>query len=191
VTKPLEGRQPFSGFNRPEDELGSLIREVVIPSGTTPFDVGKLTVPMRAGNIEKRVPLQFEAQTLDGKPFSTTEFKGRYVLLTFWAAWSQRSLEQMESLQKLSREYRNEPRLTFAGISIDEDTDKARKIAQEHGFTGKQCWLDKVQRAKITEAFDINNLPAIFLLDPEGKIINRDLEGERIRTSLQRALSKN
>ena len=43
---------------------------------------------------------------------------------------------------------------------------------------------------KVTAAFDVNTLPAVFLLDPESRVVGRDLEGERLRAAVRRALQK-
>jgi len=194
VNKPGQIR-PSSPFSSPKGDLGSLIREVVVPSGAGPFDLGTLLVPVKAGAETKTTkllepPMTLEAQTLDGRPFTLAQLKGQHVLLAFWAPWSQRSLEGLVDLQKLQADFQNDERIAFVGVSVDDDADGVRKVVEAGDYKWRQARLDIDSRAKVTAAFDVNSLPTVVLLDPEGRIAGRDLEGERLRKAVQRALSK-
>lgn len=190
VTKPGKNRQ-FSPYPRPEDELGSLEREVVVLPGSGPFDLGTLTVPIKAeAGTPRTAPLELSAQTLDGQPVSLAQFKGKHVLVVFWAAWSERSLDALAELQKLQTRLAQDGRLALLGVNVGDETAKARKVIEAGGYHWTQARLTDAERAKVTAAFDVNTLPAVLLLDPSGRIVGRDLEGERLQTAVRRALSK-
>jgi len=180
-------RRPFGD----ETELGSLVREVVVPEGNDSLDLGTLAVAFKdATPAKSSPPVSFSAMTLGGQPFSLEKVKGRYVLLVFWAAWSERSRELLAALRKLPARYASDPRLIIVGANLDERRDTARQAVAEGDFQGAQTWLDAEGRARLGAAFDLNTLPALFLLDPEGRVVARDLEADRLLTTLDRALAK-
>jgi len=76
------------------------------------------------------------------------------------------------------------------GVSVDEEAPAVRKVVESRGYKWTQARLTPEIRAKVTEAFDVNGLPTVLLLNPDGRIVARDLEGDRLRTAMQRALSK-
>jgi len=80
--------------------------------------------------------------------------------------------------------------LTFLSLSVDGDMSAVRKTVEARGYQGTQGWLDMDNRAKVTAAFDVSTLPAVFLIDQEGRVAGRDLEGERLRQAVQRALQR-
>ncbi len=190
LTKPGE-RQQFNQFPRPEDELGSLVREVVVPPGEEPLDLGTLVVALKgdAGG-SKAGPVDLAAQTLEGQRLSLAQFRGRHVLLAFWAPWSERCAEQLADLQKLQAQFGEDARFAFLSLSVDGDMSAVRKTVEARGYHGTHGWLDSDNRAKVTAAFDVSTLPAVFLIDQEGRVVGRDLEGERLRQAIQRALQR-
>ena len=84
VNKPGEQRE-FGPLGSPKGDLGSFVREVAVPPGEGPFDLGTLIVPIKGESGGKKpAPVDFTAQTPDGQPISLDQFKGKYVLLAFW-----------------------------------------------------------------------------------------------------------
>jgi hypothetical protein len=189
VTKP-DRNERLSPFARSE-ELGSFVRDVVVPEGKEPLDLGTLVVAMKdSGVAKKATPFDLAAMTLDGKPVRLADFRGRHLLLIFWAAWSERSLEALSAVPKLRAEFGNQVGLAYLGVNLDDDLDAAKNIVRANGYDWSQARLDSEARAKVTTAFDVNTLPAIFLLDAQGRVVGRDLEGERLRSAIQRAVAK-
>ena len=189
VTRPNEGgRRTAFGDG---EEIGSLIREVVVPDGKEPLDLGTLPVPMREGApVKANPPVALKAITLDGQPLDLAQFKGTNVLLVFWASWSDRSREQLAALKELQSQFAGEPQLAVVGLSLDENIEKARATVAKLNCPGVQGWLDAEGRARAAASFDLNILPDVFLLDTEGRIIARELEGERLPATVKRTLAK-
>ena len=189
ITKPNE-RNNFRPAGS-EGELGSLKREVIVPVGNGAFDLGTVVVPMKVLDLApKGAPVTLNAQTLDGKDLNLAEFRGKHVLVAFWAAWSQRSSEQLAQLSKLKTELGFEDRLAFLSLNLDDDAPGVRKSNESLGKGWKSARLEGRARTDVTAAFNVETLPAIFLLDPNGRIVGRELEGDRLRTAIERALKK-
>lgn len=188
LTKPA-GRESFRGYTKPEDELGALITDVTIPPGTNTFDLGTVVVEMKAAQeLAKAAPLKLEASTLDGHALHLDQFHGRHVLLTFWTPWSERSTEQLSQIEKLQEQYAADKRIQFLGVSIDEDVEATREAVRHRGYGGTQARIEGKALADAAAAFNVELLPAVFLLDPQGRLISRDLEGQRLQQAVERAL---
>lgn len=189
VTKSDESQQRNAFGNEPE--LGSVVREVVVSVGKDPLDLGTLTVAMKGvAPAKSSPPVELTALTLDGKPLSLAQFKGKHVLLVFWASWSERSREQLVELQKLRKEFASDSRLVIVSVSLDETAETARKSVEAGVYPWAQGWLGMEGRAKLTTALNVNTLPAVFLFDADGRIVARELEGERLPLTVKRVLAK-
>ena len=177
--------------SRPEDEVGALVKEVVVPPGKDTFDLGELTVPLRAGVAATKEPaLDLEIRGLDGQVFNLAKFRGQPVLLAFWATWSDRSREQLEQVQQLQADAANS-KLRLINVCIDGTSATVKAIAGERGYRGEQAYLDKAQRGPVVEKLQIETLPAVLLLDDKGRVMGRDLEGDRLRATVRRVMKVN
>ena len=112
-------------------------------------------------------------------------------MLAFWALWSERSTEQLADFQKLQTEMNHDDRIVFLGACLDGDADAVLKAVEARGYQWTQTCLNSEELSKSTMTFDVSTLPAIYLLDTDGHVVARDLEGDRLRVAVQRALQKN
>ena len=186
VTKP-GGTPRFTPFDDGE-EIGVLVREVVVPEGMEPLDLGTLTVAVKVdAGVKPSVGIDFAAPTLDGTSFRLADQRGKFVVLIFWASGSQRSREVLADLKKLEVELPPGARVEFVGANLDDDPATARAAVQSGGWPWTQTHLDQGTRPKLTAAWDVKELPAIFLLNGEARVLARDLDAERLRLALHRA----
>lgn len=188
VTKPGESLRPMP-FGDGE-AIGSLVREVVVPEGKEPLDLGTLTVAVKADAGVKpsaSVGMDFVALTLDGKSFRLADQRGKFVVLIFWASGSQRSREALADLKKLEVELPPGERVEFVGANLDDDPATARAAVELGRWPWTQTHLDQATRPKLTAAWDVKELPAIFLLNGDARVVARDLDAERLRLALRRA----
>ncbi len=189
LTRPAPGARR-SSFGT-EEELGSLVREVVVPAGDGPFELGVLRVPVRDAGPRQAAPrLSFTGTSLEGQPVSLAEFQGRHVLLVFWASWSDRSREFLAALPTLLGPYAADARLVLLGASLDDQPDAAREATKAAGVAWTQCWLDAASRVQWSETFRVDTLPAVFLIDPAGRLAARDVEAGTLNAAIDRVLSR-
>ena len=174
----------FIGFGK---ELGALTREVVVPPGDTPWDLGTLVVAMK-DDLKRAAPANLRAHTLDGKPLSLASFKGKYVVLVFWEPGSDRSARQLAQLQKLPPELLQDERLVFLGACVDVDADAVRQAVAARAYPWTQTLVYPADVA--AQSFDLSPLPAIYLLDVNGRVIARDLDADDLRPTLDPILGK-
>jgi thiol-disulfide isomerase/thioredoxin len=111
--------------------------------------------------------------TLDGKPVSLADFRGRIVLVNFWATWCGPCVAEMPSLDRLEAELGGRD---FAVITVSEDRNPAviAPFYEEHGLRSLKRYHDP--SAALSRAFGIRGLPTSVLIDREGREIGR-IEG--------------
>ena len=108
----------------------------------------------------------FRLRTLDGSLAELTDFRGRYVLLNFWASWCGPCRGETPALQALFEQ--TAPRMVVVGVNQQESAGDARAFAESFGVTYPIA-LDADGR--VSSAYRVSTgLPVSFLIDPEGVI---------------------
>jgi thiol-disulfide isomerase/thioredoxin len=122
-----------------------------------------------------------------GKAISLASFKGKYVLLDFWASWCGPCRAENPHVVKLYSEYKNKGFTAFS-ISIDTDSkggkDAWKKAIMEDGLT----WPQVLDDGKISKTYHITSVPQNFLINPEGKIIGKNLVRDELDAKLKELL---
>jgi peroxiredoxin len=132
----------------------------------------------------------FEEKDLIDKPLSIERYKGKVVLLDFWATWCGPCVHELPNVLKTYEAYHGKG-LEIIGISLDQDKAKLTKFIQDKGMTWPQFFDGKGWGNKLAVKYGIQSIPATFLLDGEGRIIGRDLRGDDLAEAVAKALPKN
>jgi len=135
----------------------------------------------RLDRIGKPAPA-IAATDIAGKPVALADYKGKYVLVDFWATWCAPCVAEIPSLQAAYAKH-HPAGFEVLAVSLDDKPDavvdyvKARKLPwrQVHNATAG---------VDVVDAFGVANIPASFLIGPDGTILRLDLRGQ----SLERAL---
>lgn len=111
----------------------------------------------------------FSVRDLSGKTVSLEEYRGKVVLLDFWATWCSPCVASMPKLQKLHAKYAAKG-FAVVGVAIDEGGAKTvapvvakRKVTYPVLLATEPTW----------KAYDVKTLPALFLVDRQGRIVKR------------------
>ncbi len=112
----------------------------------------------------------FSLRSLDDKQVSLSEFKGKPVLITFWATWCDTCKEEMPLLDKFSAGKRDQ--LVFLLIAIDGERKKAvQKIVKENKITLPVLLLLK---EKVMDQYGVRGwVPQTFIIDREGRLVGK------------------
>jgi len=123
--------------------------------------------------------------TLD-KPVSLSEFKGKYVLIDFWASWCGPCRAENPNVVKAFNDYKDKD-FTVLGVSLDRPGQKERWLKAIHD--DRLAWTQvsdlKFWDNEVAKLYDIKAIPQNFLIDKEGKILARDVRGEELQNTLQ------
>lgn len=114
----------------------------------------------------------FEVESLAGAATESSAWAGKLTLLDFWATWCPPCLTAMPKLDALHRRL-GERGFQVVGISIDEGEGGAKKARKyvEKNDVGYPMFLDVSERSPAWAALHVRSVPAMFLVDEEGRIV--------------------
>ena len=102
-------------------------------------------------------------------PVSLADFRGKVVLLNFWATWCKPCEEELPSMERLHRSLAGEP-FELVAISVDEEVAPEEEFRQRYGL-GFPILLDPDQET--ARAYQTFRFPETFLIDGEGRVVQR------------------
>lgn len=178
---------PFIEFNEIEPLYTVLSQQIKNqPAGKELYR--RLEIARRTA-IGKAAPNITQKDTLRNA-VSLSDFKGKYVLLEFWASWCRPCREENPKLVKTYNIYRQKG-FEILGISVDENRKSWLNAIKKDGLT----WLnaaDLLDTDKNPAAltYGVQAIPNNFLIDPEGKIIGKNLRGDELGHKLEELLGK-
>lgn len=127
----------------------------------------------------------FTQPDIEGNPVKLSDYRGKYVLIDFWAFWCAPCRRENPNLVKSYAKY-NKHGFEILGVSLDKASDKAKwlKAIQDDGLTWKQVADLKGWDNEAGVLYEIKAIPMNFLVDPNGKIIAKYLRGEELDKKL-------
>lgn len=131
---------------------------------------------MKGSEVGSVAP-DFELKDSQGNLVKLSSLRGQYVLIDFWASWCGPCRKEIPNVKKLHAYYGNKG-LKVVGVSIDKDESKWRKAIGEEQLDYLQLWDPSMTTGKL---YNYNGIPFIILIDPDGKILARQLRGEELR----------
>lgn len=114
--------------------------------------------------------LAFEAITTDNQPKTLEDYKGKFVVLDFWASWCGPCIYQADYFEKHAIEYNKRSDVVFISLSVDQKENAWRKKVKLNDKNVVQLFA-KNQKA-LNDFYRLNSIPRFIIIDPEGKIIN-------------------
>lgn len=135
--------------------------------------------------------MEFIQNDANNKPVKLSDFKGKYVLVDFWASWCKPCRAESPNLVAAYNKHKN-ANFQIVSISLDLASQKEAwlKASKEDGVMWTNLCDLNPSRNEIAAAWNIEMIPASFLIDPTGKIIAKNLRGKLLQTKLDEVLVK-
>ena len=119
--------------------------------------------------LGKPVP-DFSATDLNGKPISLQDYRGKVVLLDFWAAWHSFCIGDILNVKRIYNTYRDQG-FEVIGVSLDTDETKLRNFLKENDIPWRQIYSGQEKQSPLAQQYDVKSIPARWLIDRDGTLI--------------------
>jgi peroxiredoxin len=138
------------------------------------------------GTMGKIAP-DFSLPDSKGNMVSLSSFRGKYVLVDFWASWCRPCREENPNVVKAYNQFKDK-NFTILGVSLDKDKDAWMNAAMKDGLTWTHVSDLQEWSSLVVPLYKIEGIPYNVLLDPSGKIIAESLRGEELEKKLAEIL---
>lgn len=141
---------------------------------------------LKNSKIGSQAP-EFSQNDVDGNPIALSSFKGKYVLIDFWASWCGPCRAENPNVVAAYKKF-NKKGFEIFGVSLDENKEKWIDAIKKDNLTWKQVSDLKGWANAAAKLYGVNSIPHSVLLDKEGKIIAKNLRGEELHKKLEEVL---
>ncbi len=137
-----------------------------------------------------KVAPEIAGEDLDGKPLKLGDYRGKVIVVSFWATWCGPCMAMVPHERELCKRLEGRP-FALLGVNSDEadDRDKARKTTREKQMTWPSWWDGEI-RGPIQTAYDVTHWPTVYVLDPRGVIRYIDVRGEALDRAVDSLLAE-
>lgn len=171
-------------FNNEQEQAAELYRRIAnqYPESTeAEIASGALK---RIESIGKRIDLR--GRTINGASFQLSSLRGNLIVLHYWATWCSPCLQDIKALQQIEARYRNR-NVKIVGVNVDVSADKTKQFLIENPLSWPQLFEEGgLEGSGLSKALGIQTLPAMLLIDEDGKVISNNLQIDQLRSELTR-----
>ncbi|MDR1562665.1 MAG: TlpA family protein disulfide reductase [Dysgonamonadaceae bacterium] len=134
-------------------------------------------------NTVGSIATDFTQETPDGKPVKLSDFRGKYILIDFWASWCGPCRRENPNIVKAYNKFKNE-NFTIIGVSLDKSRDAWLNAIETDGLKWIQVSDLNYWDNEAAKTFGIKSIPQNILIDTAGIIIRKNLRGEELQKTL-------
>ena len=129
----------------------------------------------------------FELPTPEGKKVQLSDFKGKYVLIDFWASWCPDCRRISPNVEAIAKEYQGKD-LAVVAVSFDIDKEAWVKYINRNGAPVNEVHVSELKKMKesaVAQAFGVQWIPSLYLLDKDGKVLLATVEVSKVEAMVK------
>ncbi len=128
--------------------------------------------------------LNLNGKGLDGGTVDLASYRGKVVLVQYWATWSESAKNNMATLKELATKYRDS--FAVIGISVDANAKTLKSYLGENPLPWPQIYEEGGQDSSVANALGIVTVPTMILVDAQGKVVSRNIQISEIDAELKK-----
>jgi peroxiredoxin len=134
-------------------------------------------------------PIKFEVTSITGEKLSPQMYKGRVLLLDFWATWCGPCLQEMPNVIDVYKKYKKDG-FEIVGISLDRNRSALDRYLEKNDIKWPQYYDGKFWNNEVSTLYGVKAIPATFLIDKKGKIRYKTLRGRQLEVAVKELLAE-
>ena len=141
------------------------------------------TGAVRRARLLSGDPVKVSGKTLDGQPFDISQYKGKVVVVDFWATWCGPCRAELPNLKAVYEKYHGRG-LEVVGVSLDDNKDDLVKFLKENHLPWKILVSTEPHPSgfdnPIADQYGISGIPTVFLMNRDGKVVSLAARGDSL-----------
>ncbi len=138
--------------------------------------------------------MEINAKLLNGDDFDWASYRGKVVLVDFWATWCGPCIGELPNVKANYAKYHDKG-FEVVGISLDRDQEKLSKFIEEEKLPWAQLFDEEIQKGvgwnhPVARHYGISSIPAVILVDRDGKVVSMRARGPELGKLLEKLLGK-
>ena len=161
--------------------------DTVVKSSRLGKSVAAEVAGMERASGKSGEAIDFEQKDPNGKLVKLSSFRGKYVLIDFWASWCGPCRMENPNVVAAYHQYKDK-NFTILGVSLDKSRSDWLEAIEQDGLVWTQVSDLAFWDNAAAKLYAVRSIPQNFLIDPDGKIIAKNLRGEALQEKLKAVL---
>jgi thiol-disulfide isomerase/thioredoxin len=152
-------------------------------------EFGTSEIAKKATGAKRRLesvgkPMSLQGGLVDGRKFDVSVYRGKVVLVHYWATWCEPCKQDMALISTLLNRYPKE--FAPVGVNLDNELTTAKSYVTTKKLSWPQLYDEGGLESRLANEMGILSLPTMLLIDKQGRVVNRNIHASEIEAELKK-----